>query len=666
MAAIKAKHIDNWRGLFAGLLYGAMLYILYLSLSLLDPWGYMSPMIQAGVYGLLALLMMIVIARGLMTKNALSLQASLKGAFLAMILLSVAGILAGSDARRLLEVAVKPRAIFDYPVAEIIVRVTPPAYMGRQEFTELLTGDAEQFARMKPIPEGSEILIRVNNIAHAPTFFAGQNKVEFLSGEDSGFVAHFTLKDQTVWQIRQGSLKIAEWPIVIMADDAPNIERADFRQMLTGDGLFGLSLHLSDDFGIQEVVFGVVAPGSDTDVLLERTRLDVSDLGEFSGEVYINLASSDFAGSTVDLIVEVTDQAGQKQQKILAGISLPAKEFSNPFARKIIEIRSRVKTEPEIRKKLAREIMALGLAPDDGQTPSIYYMALRSAYWRLNKPENEDELNSARDILWDLAAQMEDGDGGQFTSDILALLAALKLTIFQGKEVDRIRKQLQEIDKVIILFLSGQKDSLPGKYDFKNVDVKELRRIYGKILTHGHYKRFDQAIELISYLEHGFIYRDGDILSGQGYEHFQILSQAQDTLNIIRKTQRQAMSFVLKNAVNLELASLEIRNHDEKAEITTDLPKKSFGGDVNKWMAIQKKLAVNISDLGRILSKSGINTTQITLQVKDLVRDAVQGMEAGNMEAAAQYQIEILSLLKRLKNIMDLKMQYRPEPGSSS
>ena len=653
MDGIEEKRISKSAALYSGLLQAIALYLVYLSLSLTDPWGYMSPMGQLVIYMGLAMAMMIVIARGLMAKSDWTLKMSLKGVFLSVVLLSVAGIMAGSDSRRLLEIAVKPRAIFDYPVPEIIMTVTPPDYHGGKQFTQLMTMDA---LGMNPVPEGSNIMMRVQNTAYAPTLIAGQNRVEFLSSTDGGFTAQFTLKDETVWQVREGSLKMGEWPIIIQADEAPAIESVDFRQMLTGDGLIGLSLHLSDDYGLQEVAVGVVEAGSGAGALSDRAILKISGLKEFSGEAYLNFGASDFAGNTVDLIVEATDQAGQKKQKILSGIFLPAREFSNPHARKIIEIRHRIKTEPDIRKKLARQLMALGLVPDDGQTPTVYYMALRSAYWRLTKPKNDDDINSARDILWDLAVQMESGEAGQFSRDILALLASLKLSLYQEQEVPNVRKQLKEIDKAVIMYMRTQTAPKVGLSEQRKIEVKELRRIYGKILTHNHNKKFEKAAGLVSYLEHGFIYRDRDILTGQGFKRFQIVRQARDTVDIIKKSQRRVMSYIYKKSVKMELANLDINPAG-----TTDVPKISFGGDIHKWIAIQKKLGANVNNLGRMLVKSGIKTGHLTAAASDLASNAVNSMEAGDMEAAGGYQSEILTLLTRLKGILDMEMQYSPE-----
>ena len=420
---------------------------------------------------------------------------------------------------------------------------------------------------------------------------------------------------------------------------------------MTGDGLFGLSLDLSDDYGLVEVSVGVVPSGGDTNILQERTTLGVSDLRNFSGDAYLNLSKSDLAGQKVDLILEAVDQAGQKQQKIISDITLPGKEFSNPVSRKIIEIRDEMARNPEDRKKIARQLMALGLVPDDGRTPIIYYMALRAAYWRLTNPSEATDLNNARDILWDLAGTLEEGKKGQFTSEIMSLLAALKRTLHQRRDMDDIRDQLQEIDKTIVLFLRAQLPTMTGQFAPEDYNLQELRQIYGRILTHGYNKNYAQAIDLVAFLEHGFIYSDKGLLSGQGYKRFQIVQNARDMVHTIEKTQRKVMSFVFKKSVKLEVA-LSGSTMDRKAP---------FKKDIENWITIQQKLGDTVNDLGRTLLQSGIDASQLTVATSDLVRDVANSMEAGEMEVAAQYQSEILILLKSLKNLLDREMIFSPE-----
>ena len=676
----RAGRTGRGRALCAGLLQAAALYLVYLAISMADVWGYMASVVQAAVYGLLFLLMMICIMRGLLGQSFWPFKVSLRAAGLSAILLVVAGLLAGPQTERLLENAVKPRAIFSYPAAEITVTVTPPSYSGRAEFTEVMSLVEDQFTKknsekygdLKAILQGSEIRVRIKNISYGPTLIAGQESIEFFSGDEGDFVAQFILKDEINWQIKQGSRRIGAWPIVILEDETPDIERADYRQMMTDDGLFGLSLDLHDDYGLDKVFVAVAESDAESDAksdaksddrenhIYDRTTLGITGLKDYKGEVYLNLADSDLAGRPVDLIVEVVDQAGQSRKKVISGISLPERIFTNAHARQISEIRTKILHHPDQRKKMARQLMALGLVPDDGQTPPIYYMALRTAYWRLNNPVDEADLADTRYILWQLAVTLEDGDAGQFHGKILADLEALKLAILQREAAPEIKKQLQDIDKAIVLFQRDQvlssRINPAVKSHEDSYDIIELRRIYGKILAHNHYKKFDQAIDLISYLEHGFIYRDRDMLSSRRFERFQLVSKARDTVRMLEETQKQVLSYIYKQSVKMEIANADVSSLQAMRD--QEMPSAQ---EIKDWIAIQQKLAEGVKELGSRLLTSGIDASQLTVTAGDLMGDVARSMEAGNLTETAQYQTEILMLLNSLKKLLDQEMRFSPE-----
>ncbi|MBL4802417.1 MAG: DUF4175 family protein [Emcibacter sp.] len=668
MDGIKDKPISKKAALYSGLFQAVALYLVYLALSLTDLWGRVPAVIQAVSYGFLALSMMFCIMKGLMAAPMLSGKTTIKTVILSLLLVTMAAILAGPDSKRLLEIAVKPRAIFSYPTPEIIMTVTPPKYSGQRTFTERLNlqTDLPEQDENSPIlnlvPEGSEIIIQIKNLAYAPTLIAGDQRINFLSTIDGGFAAKFILQDESRWQIQTGTRQIGSWPILILEDDAPVFHRADFQRIMTQDGLFSLSLDLSDDYELDQVTVGLVPSGARRDMIYDQTRLAISGLKTYSDVLYINLANSDFAGQDVDLILEAIDQTGQKTTKVITGISLPAREFSNPISRQLIQIRDGVRTQPKNRKKLVRELMALGLTPDKGQIPPIYYIALRAAYWRLNNPSTDTDITSARDILWDLANELEDGPHQQFNSEILTLLASLKLALYQQQPFPEIKKQLQKIDHTIVLFQRRTRTAPVYKNyrDDEDYNVKELRKLYSEILSQVSYQEdktgCDLACDLVSFLEHGVIYRDRGILSGPGYARFQTIRKAQDQVKELEKTQRRVMSFVYKNSVPLELVSLTLKNTPVKQSHKNTQNRKN----IQNWVEIQQKLAVTVDQLGQMLLKNGIDTSTLTGATRDLIQDAASSMKAGDMAAASGYQSQVMTLLKNLKHTLKRENRYNP------
>ncbi|NOZ42583.1 MAG: DUF4175 domain-containing protein [Alphaproteobacteria bacterium] len=669
------NRIDSGRRLAPGLLLAAVLILIYLTLSLTDLWGYLPTVVQASVYLLLSGVIIILLLSSLSGKRiwplplglkalelkALELKAlelgarelrtlGLKALGLAAIALAVAAIIAGPDSGRLLEIALKPPALFSYPVPEIIMTVKPPSFSGRRKFTENMSAGDEKTSNPAPMVQGSKITVRVKNIADAPILITGSRKVKFRADKNGGFRAGFTLRNQTMWQVRAGSRSLGQWPILLLEDNPPVIHRVAYHMMKTKEGFFDLSLDISDDFGVRDVVVGIMPIGGKSDSLRDRTNLGIAGLKRFSGNIYVNLAASDFAGRKVDLVVEVTDQAGQTQQKVIRDITIPVRRFSNAFSRQIIKIRRDILTQPGSRKKLARQLMALGLVPDNGQMPGIYYLALRSAYRRLIAATNDQDIASVRNILWALAAGIQDGNRGRFTRNMLTLLTSLKIALYQRQPTIIIKGKLQKIDKTLLLFRQMQRLSprrtLPVDYN-----IRALRKLYGKILADSYYRKFTPAINLVSYLEQGFVYNDPLILSGRGFAHFRTAHHARKAVKILEKAQKQIMDFVLKKTIRLEIASAK-----PLRAVTM-----SRNRDIRIWIDIQQKLRKKMKDLGRTLQKSGIDAARFTVPAGDLAREVIHSMKDGNMSAAAGYQSQIMTILQNLGNMLDREMHYQPK-----
>lgn len=614
-------------------------------------------MVQLGVYGLLFLSMMTLITRGLMTAAEKQSSATLRRVILSSLIFSIAALAVGPDAGRLLSIAVKPRAIFSTPAPIITVKVTPPDYSGREMFTGKLTSTNDAATNLPPIAEGSQIKLHIENTRYAPTLVAGPQKIAFLSAEDGGFTAHFTLKDETIWQIKEGSREIARWPIVIIEDDPPVIITAEIRELTEAGGLLGLSINISDDYGIKDLQLGLIPPmindPSNIQEIHDQTILAVANIKDFSGELFIDLTSSVFAGQRVDLVLLAQDQAGQESRHVIPSILLPRKPFSDPLARRIIEIRDGIKQQPDRREKYARQLMALGLVPNRGETNSTFYMAVRSAYWRLINPKTAEDIQSALDIMWDLAQSLEDGDGGPFTNKILGHLSALKLALNQQQNSDDIRDRIEEMDREVIIFLRTEHST----YSAHPPDVKALRRIYNQVLKLAHLHEFDKAINLVTYLEHGFIYRDRDMLSGLGYGHFQKIKKARDQVSELEASQREIMAITYRGSITLELASNTDKGISELSQQKNIA--KNITKNISGWIMSQKKLGLDIMTLGRNLLKDGIDISGLTVTASDITSDIAHNMEAGDMEAAARDQAQILILLKTVKNKLGQQMRLK-------
>ena len=98
---------------------------------------------------------------------------------------------------------------------------------------------------------------------------------------------------------------------------------------------------------------------------------------------YADLTAHPYAGLMVDAHLEARDAAGQIGKSRTITFRLPARVFTDPLARALIEQRQNLATSDAAGRKLvATALDAFAIAPDHfyADKPGLY-MGLRAAYW---------------------------------------------------------------------------------------------------------------------------------------------------------------------------------------------------------------------------------------------------------------------------------------------
>ena len=104
------------------------------------------------------------------------------------------------------------------------------------------------------------------------------------------------------------------------------------------------------------------------------------------------------------------DEAEQEGRSEPVELTLPARQFSNPLARAVVEQRAKLAMDANAAPVVGDALDALTLAPEDTYDKVGDYLALRSAYFRLQNARNDDDLRDVVDYLWSVALGIEDGD----------------------------------------------------------------------------------------------------------------------------------------------------------------------------------------------------------------------------------------------------------------
>ncbi len=515
------------------------LIVLYITVSLLDPWGYFPELLQAALCILILGLILTWLVRGYLYRAAarrdvkdlfLILALSLCAAFAAALLAHFKPF--ESDIERRLETAFLPPFIFKREEIAFQVKIIPPAYtkyksqekkypfVKEKKTAELFEEPSKKpdgfimppedkiIARsINPIAQGSQILISLQNSKYLPILNIGNEKIPF-SRKGGGFIVQAKIGKAANWGITLGSKVIASFPIVLIEDYRPEIANFMMLPALVKDHS-GFRITLSDDYNIHSSYIVVSQKNNKNS---EKYNIPLQRVKTFDDVLYVNLTSSSFTGEKVNIDLYVKDEAGNENRASIKDIELALKEFQNSSAKLIAEIRRDLIDKPHGYLTYANEIKALslseGLSQGLGKSRVLYHMALRSAYWRLRgsiedigrrdiklRQKREKELKSAGNLLWDVAVLLEEGGSFEKKIPLIKSLEQVKLSLIRKEGLLLVRDKLLTVHRSYIQYLRSKINANYSK-EHVTAEIKILREIYNKIIKKVHESRYIEALRL--------------------------------------------------------------------------------------------------------------------------------------------------------------------------
>lgn len=450
-----------------------ILWLTYYSITLLDLWESGPDAIQAIFYFLTIGASVFYLIAGFRGKFVSSNNKMTARLALFSTVTIILALLSGDQFSRLSTLAFQPRALFDYPEPEITVTLTPPLYLQRETSHKIIKTDNEDKAAINPIYEGSVLDVHVRGLKWRPVVKLSDGKeVPFEGNEDGSFRASVKIDQQISWAINQGSHIVGSWPIILIDDEKPEINRFTLEDHENEKGYVALKVVLKDD---RKIMKATIEVSNEKETSSEFQDLSIREVRSYNSIFYLDFTDTQYAGSTADLKIHVEDEAGQISTATLNDVGIPEKTYSKPIAHKLISLRNELNEPDYDLKSLSRQMKALGLLSDQEGLPPVYYMALRSAYWRLVDPTEVNDRQVARDLLWDIAQKIEDSELGVIENDLVISLDELTLSINQKKTMDEIRERLREADALFRKYRSASRTNMSSRYTL-DIDVRSLRK----------------------------------------------------------------------------------------------------------------------------------------------------------------------------------------------
>ena len=343
--------------------------------------------------------------------------------------------------------------------------ITPPAYTGVAPlFLDSTRPPQAAGTGIVEIPRGSTVLARASGLAAAPELFVGNHETPFTAMEDTdgptAYRAGAIIDDGDRLTVRSAGSDLASWALRVIPDRPPGVAFSEPPSAAVG-GLLRLAYEASDDYGVDDV--SVVIRGADENAMAGgegtvRLSLPLPALKATSvaGSGLQDLTAHPLAGEPVRIHLEAEDTGGQVGSSDVIEMVLPEKAFSHPVARAIIAERKRLSGGPSsVRVGVARALRRIASRPSHFADDTIVSLALAVSAARLLRDRTPEAVPSVRQLLWDTALRIEEGDVPVAERDLRDARQRLWEALRRDSEPQEIERLMDELQRALDRYLAA-------------------------------------------------------------------------------------------------------------------------------------------------------------------------------------------------------------------
>jgi uncharacterized protein (TIGR02302 family) len=445
--------------------------------------------------------------------------------FAALLLLAAGFVLAGRDWEKRLAGAFVPDAGRSMSNVALDAWITPPAYTGEAPVYLAQNGGPGIIT----VPARSQFTLRVHgaralpHLSLEPAPSGGEGVFGGRSGEYGAAIAITTDSDA---RLLVDGHRIAHWTIRALPDLPPVIAFAE-PPGKTERGALALAFTTADDYGVVSAR-ALIRPADRRShaMLTVDLPLAQSPARTLRQTVYRDLTSEPLAGTEVEIVLEARDGLGQIGRSKSMWIRLPARTFTNPLSRALIEQRQALALAlPHARENAAVALEALTLAPERFYADQAkIYLALRSARWALAAARDPDDVVRVEQLLWDTAVALEQGGLLNAAEELRRLQQMLSEALQQGAPQDVISALLDRYRQALQRYLQALSQAAPqangqGSADAKSIspqDFEALLKAIERMSQTGSREAAAQALAMLQSLLENLHVAQGNGSGGSG------------------------------------------------------------------------------------------------------------------------------------------------------
>ena len=409
--------------------------------------------------------------------------------------------------------------------------IDPPAYTGRPPVVlpGLRSDDPTSLnAAALQVPVGSTLVVRGSGIDTAAIKLDGgiaEAKPEADAPTTAGEKRYVIREDSDVTFLGPDQRRLA-WHFKVLADQKPTISFAKDPQTGQRNALV-LSYRMEDDYGVKEAdaLFTPLPPeqplfprpGASPRKMAQPLipppdfKLTLPAGGRTGAtQTTKDLVAHPWAGARVEVQLKARDEAGNEGVSDTKVVRLPARAFSKPLAKALIDERRRLTFDASNRRRLVTVLEGLTIAPAQFAPSASEYLGLRTALARAKNARNDDDLRALVDYLWEVAVLIEDGTLSDAERELRAAQEALREALERGasdEEIKRLTQDLRAAMEKMMRQLAEQArrdsgtDARPLDPNTRIVRPQDLQKMLDRIENLARSGNKDAARELLDQLQ---------------------------------------------------------------------------------------------------------------------------------------------------------------------
>lgn len=449
--------------------------------------------------------------------------------FLAVLLLVVGFVYAGPERIEKLYEAFRGGEPVAATVARIDAWVTPPDYTGRPPI--FLTGErARPPGSTYAVPVGSVVTVRtggVNDLAVVGVDANGETPAAVAAsegdapppaGEPAPLERTVALEKGLDVVVRRGDRDVMAWRFTVEPDRAPEV--AFLKPPAPArSGALGITYSLKDDYGVVAAEAEIAPLDPDAGQTAARPLFEAPELPlslpqlrtrDGASETIRDLTAHPWAGARVKMTLVARDEAEQEGRSEPLEVTLPARRFTNPLAKAVVEQRAKLAMDANAAPAVGDALDTLTLAPEDTYDDVGDYLALRSAYFRLANARGDEDLRALVDYLWQVALGIEDGDMSLAAQRLRDAQEALREALENNasdEEIARLTEELREAMQEFLQALAEEAQrnpsmgNLPPSPDTQMLRSQDLEKMLDQIEQLSKNGARDAARQMLSELQ---------------------------------------------------------------------------------------------------------------------------------------------------------------------